>query len=322
MLRAPEHGDHENASGQSPDNDEEDAEATQWSQLEAIVELHSKGTSALKSKNRTAAYTYYLLQGRPDLTHVLGLHCSYDGWKGAEKRPQKVVRLYIAGGARGIFFRDLYDLNEKGKETETETEMRKWRDKERMLFYAFCKRLLYVSEAFNVPNISRSVPVQNTATLGLDTILFDIESATGDDVIFSPGWQLLSSSKPFSKRTFVYHRKDKNDRPQIVVGAKSLAVSIIKDSYREKTRRFKEECILETIHKLKEQLGPFPGVIELVFYQVLPAPVSLDPTQEHEIVRLFLNESGVRLVDVLRLDKFLMGLYDLLEGELKAQILR
>jgi hypothetical protein len=54
--------------------------AFHWSALEATGELLS-GTDKEDSRNKTAAYTYFLLQARPDMVTVLGIYVDATGFR-------------------------------------------------------------------------------------------------------------------------------------------------------------------------------------------------------------------------------------------------
>ncbi|PVF91556.1 hypothetical protein CPB86DRAFT_878448 [Serendipita vermifera] len=53
----------------------------EWSHLEATGEIRSAGKGPAKAQLQAASYTNYLLQARPDLTHVLGIYVSEKGFR-------------------------------------------------------------------------------------------------------------------------------------------------------------------------------------------------------------------------------------------------
>ncbi|PVF95885.1 hypothetical protein CPB86DRAFT_710269 [Serendipita vermifera] len=65
----------------------------EWSHFEATGEIKSAGKTSIDAHLQAASYTNYLLQARPDLTHVLGIYVEEGGFRLALSNPCGIAYL-------------------------------------------------------------------------------------------------------------------------------------------------------------------------------------------------------------------------------------
>ena len=129
-----------------------------------------------------------------------------------------------------------------------------------------------------------------------------------DDVLYQH-CQMISWDSLFGRRTTVFKHV-----------AKDGCVTIIKDRFRDVTRRSKEDYLLEKIHAD----GTMPGVVRLLQkpLQVLAEggePILTAPRSTHSArrakIRIVMGSTGRPLREVTSVKQLLMAFFDVVEGE-------
>lgn len=129
--------------------------------------------------------------------------------------------------------------------------------------------------------------------------------------------QTIFVGNSWGRRTNVFKHRDKNGN-----------IVVIKDSYRDDERRYKEEALLETIHKDRKEIDPdtkgiYPGVVRPLF--AMPpdgnplktaSPFIASSTRRTERVktRFVMGSYGESLRKARSVLDILKAFYDVLEG--------
>jgi hypothetical protein len=177
----------------------------------------------------------------------------------------------------------------------------KWSDANaRKLLYAWMWRL------YN-PELDPSITIDMmTSPIPTFTVATDDNKRHGS-------LSILHTGESIGLRSIVLARP----RPGCSLAADELDPNIvIKEQYIEEGRSFVEGPILKRIHTG----GWFPGVVRLDHFEYVKGisverQPNVDDTVTRLKTRLVLKDRGTRLADVKTPREFLMGIYDLLEGE-------
>ena len=129
-----------------------------------------------------------------------------------------------------------------------------------------------------------------------------------DDVVYQH-CRIISWDKPLGRRTTVFKHV-----------AEDGHVTIIKDSFRDLTRRFKEDQLLKKIHAD----GTMPGVVRLIGEPGTVATVDGAPIQTalrparsqcRTKIRIVMGSTGGPLREVGSVKELLMAFFDAIEGK-------
>ncbi|KAF9477177.1 hypothetical protein BDN70DRAFT_838189 [Pholiota conissans] len=194
-----------------------DAPKNRWSDVEATIESLSSGTSFPEGLRQAMAYTYFLLQARPDRISVPGMYVDHVG-----------VVLFITSAT-------------KIKRTE---RLVLAKDANIQLLYAFVKRI-YEPHPLTVDptiKIQKDSPGDSLFDITLDVPNFP-------EPITCYGYRIANVSPSRGQRTHIFVNQN---NPTIVNGQPIL---VIKDQYRREGRRFDEHKIIEWIHNKGEVPG-------------------------------------------------------------------
>jgi len=195
-----------------------------WSLLETTGEIRSKGTSEVDSLHQSISYTAYLLQMRPDLIAVVGIHVD---------NQSKTFKIIFCNA-----------------NCAHHTESIKWGSSTaRPLLYAY---ITHLYRPYTDPTIERIIRTLRTQKdPGIENDIQD-KNKKIVDVTFTittpsqkyDNCRIYPVGNAFERRTTVF-RTAKGD--------------IIKEQYIDIDRRFREGPILGHVH----HSGTFPGVVRI-----------------------------------------------------------
>jgi hypothetical protein len=188
-----------------------------WSDVEAAIEIHSKGTNSTDGPLQAMSYAYYLLQARPDRVAVQGM--------------------YVDKGGVTLFLVSCTEIKRTQRLSLTESA-------DVQLLYAFVKRLYDPLPLMVDPTIRMGKKD------GEKPRLFDITlKIPGSPPTICEGYQIFDCAPTRGQRTHIFVNLEK---PTIV---KDQPVFIIKDQYRRSDHRFSEKDVINHIHSDGEVPG-------------------------------------------------------------------